>query len=198
MLILNLEEFMLIIGNTIVSENVADRCFCCDLGRCKGQCCVEGDCGAPLLESEIPVLGRVLPEVRPYMTKEGLEVVEREGVSALDNAGEPCTPLVNNRECAYVAWGEDGTAFCAIEQAYRDGRIDFKKPVSCHLYPIRVDDFGEFTAVNYHEWDVCRCAVAKGRETGIPLYQYLKEPLVRRFGQEWYDELVDACEYFLK
>lgn len=185
---------MLIVGDCIVSEAVAQRRFCCDLAQCKGICCVEGDCGAPLDEDEIPILERILPHVQPYMTPEGLDVVHREGVSALDNAGEPCTPLVNNRECAYVAWGEDGTAFCAIEQAFRDGKIDWMKPISCHLYPIRCDNYGEFTSVNYHEWDVCRCAVVKGQTCGQPLYRYLKEPLIRKFGQAWYDELVEQID----
>ena len=189
---------MLIVKDCIISEDIAEKCFCCDLQQCKGQCCVDGDCGAPLEESEIPILERILPEVKPYMTAEGLKVVEEEGVSAPDNAAEPCTPLVNNRECAYVAWGEDCTAFCAIEQAYRDGKIDFMKPISCHLYPIRVDVYGDFTALNYHQWDICRCAVAKGKECGVPLYKYLKEPLLRRFGQEWYDELLETIEFRYK
>ena len=182
---------MLIVQNAIVSEDVVDRCFCCDLAQSKGCCCVEGDFGAPLLEEEIPILEQILSQVRPYMTEEGRRVVDNEGVSSLDNAADPCTPLVDNRECAYVAWGSDGTAYCAIEQAYRNGCIAFPKPVSCHLYPIRVDDFGEFTAVNYHEWDVCSCARIKGKETGIPLYRYLEQPLIRRFGQSWYDELLE-------
>lgn len=188
---------MLIVQDCIISEDIADQCFCCDLAQCKGQCCVEGDCGAPLLEEEIPILERILPTVEPYMTEAGIEVVHRDGVSALDNAAEPCTPLVNNCECAYVAWGEDGTAFCAIEQAYRNGKIDWQKPISCHLYPLRIDEYGEFKSVNYHRWDVCRCAVVKGREYGVPLYKYLREPLIRRFGQEWYDELVEQCTHFL-
>ena len=152
---------------------------------------MEGDSGAPLLEEEIPVLEQILPQVRPYMTDKGLRVIDSEGVSAMDNAAEPCTPLVDNKECAYVTWGDDGTAYCAIEKAYRDGHIDYPKPVSCHLYPIRVDDFGEFIAVNYHQWDVCSCARSKGKSVGIPLYRYLQQPLVRRFGQEWYDELLE-------
>jgi hypothetical protein len=182
---------MLIVKDCIISEDIAERRFRCDLAQCKGQCCVDGDCGAPLEEAEIAILEQILPEVEPYMTQEGLKVVHEEGVSTLDNAAEPCTPLVNNRECAYVAWGTDGTAYCAIEQAYRDGKIQFMKPISCHLYPIRVDEFGEFKALNYHQWDICRCAMAKGE----PLYQYLKEPLIRRFGQDWYDELLEAIEY---
>ena len=183
---------MLIVKESIVSDDIAERRFCCDLVQCKGRCCIEGDYGAPLLEEEIPVLQRILPAVKPYMTEAGRAVVAEQGVSTLDNAAEPCTPLVNNRECAYVAWTPDGTALCAIEQAFRDGKTDFMKPVSCHLYPIRVDEYGEFTAVNYHQWDVCRCAVAKGEECGVPLYQYLREPLIRRFGQDWYDELLEA------
>lgn len=188
---------MLIVQDCIVSEDIVDKLFSCDLAQCKGECCVEGDCGAPLLEEEIPILERILPEVEPYMTPEGLDVVHREGVSALDNAAEPCTPLINNRECAYVAWGDDGTAYCAIEQAYRDGKIDWKKPVSCHLYPIRVDVFGQFTAVNYHQWDICRCAVECGRRCSIPLYKYLREPLIRRFGEAWYADLLAAVQEYL-
>ena len=187
---------MLIVQDCIVSEDIADQHFCCDLAQCKGQCCVEGDCGAPLLESEIPILEKILPSVEPYMTEAGREVVRTQGVSALDNAAEPCTPLVNDRECAYVAWGDDGTAYCAIEQAYRDGKTDWPKPVSCHLYPLRIDEYGEFKSINYHRWDVCRCAVAKGRECGIPLYQYLKEPLIRRFGEAWFVELEEQCALF--
>lgn len=185
---------MLIVEDCIISEDIAEKCFCCELAQCKGQCCVEGDCGAPLEEAETAILEQILPEVAPYMTPEGLKVVREEGVSTLDNAAEPCTPLVANRECAYVAWGKDGTAFCAIEQAYRDGKTDFIKPISCHLYPIRVDRFGEFQALNYHRWDVCHCAVAKGEECGVPLYRYLKEPLTRCFGKEWYAELLKAIE----
>ena len=126
---------MLIVKESIVSDDIAQRRFCCDLAQCKGRCCIEGDYGAPLLEEEIPVLQRILPAVEPYMTEAGRAVIAEQGVSTLDNAAEPCTPLVNNRECAYVAWTPDGTALCAIEQAFRDGKTDFMKPVSCHLYP---------------------------------------------------------------
>ena len=116
---------MLIVKESIVSDDIAECRFCCDLSQCKGECCIEGDYGAPLLEEEIPILQRILPQVQPYMTPEGLQSVTEQGVSTLDNAAEPCTPLVNNRECAYVAWAPDGTALCAIEQAYRDGKTDF-------------------------------------------------------------------------
>ena len=183
----------MIVDDCIVSDHLADLCFCCDWERCKGACCVEGDCGAPLEADEIAVLERIYPAVKLYMTAEGVAVVEREGVSALDVDKLPCTPLVDNRECAYVVV-ENGLTLCAIEKAWRDGKVDFQKPVSCHLYPVRVENFGEFKAVNYHEWDICRCALAKGRQTGEPLYRYLKTPLVRRFGEAWYDELAAQCE----
>lgn len=139
------------------------------------------------------------------MTPAGLEAVRQQGVSVLDNAAEPCTPLVNNRECAYVSWSDDGIALCAIEQACRDGKTDFLKPISCHLYPIRVDDYGEFTAVNYHRWEVCHPqGMNCGREYTAastdeamlpqPLYRYLREPLIRRFGADWYAELEAAAK----
>lgn len=179
---------MLIVKDCIVSEDIAEQRFCCDLACCHGQCCVEGDCGAPLEEAEAELLQRLLPAIEPYMTEKGREAVAREGVSVPDNADEPSTPLVDGRECAFVAWGADGTAYCAIEQAYRDGKTEFQKPVSCHLYPIRVDCYGDFTAVNYHRWEVCRCAAGQGE----PLYLMLKEPLIRKFGQAWYDELLEA------
>lgn len=182
---------MIVVDNTIITDDIVDQCFACDLGCCHGRCCVEGDSGAPLLESELPVLRSILPAVAPYMAAAGRDAVERQGVAVTDAAGELCTPLVDDGECAFVAWGDDGTAYCAIERAYRDGTISFPKPVSCHLYPLRVDDFGRFVSVNYHRWEVCRGAVAHGRQCGVPLYRYLRQPLIRRFGQQWYDQLLD-------
>lgn len=170
---------MIIVKNSIVSDDVADCRFCCDLACCKGACCVEGDSGAPLLEEEVPLLERVLPEALPLLTPEGREAVERQGVAVRDKDGDLGTPLINGGACAYITYTADGTALCALQHLY--------KPVSCHLYPIRVEDYGEFTAVNYHRWDICRCA----KDKGSPLYVELREPLVRRFGQEWYDELVE-------
>ncbi len=187
---------MLIVDDCIISDNLVDVCFCCDLQQCRGACCVEGDCGAPLEEDEVAVLERIYPYVKPYMSLEGVDVVDREGVWSLDVDKLPCTPLVNNAECAYSI-SENGVTLCAIEKAWRDGKVDFRKPISCHLYPVRIENFGEFKAVNYHEWDICHCAVVKGRVEGEPLYRYLKESLVRRFGQQWYDELVDQCESML-
>ncbi len=173
---------MIIVGNTIVSDDLADQCFQCDLACCKGACCVEGDSGAPLREEEVAELKRVLPDAWPLMTPEGREAVERQGVAVRDKDGDLGTPLIDGGACAFITPGPDGCTFCALQGLY--------KPVSCHLYPVRVEDYGEFTTVNYHQWDICRCAKGKG----MPLYQYLKEPLIRRFGQEWYDELLQEIK----
>lgn len=187
---------MLIVKDCIVSDHLADLAFACNLGQCKGRCCVEGDSGAPVREEEVAEMAKALPAVLPYMTEAGREAVERQGVAVRDKDGDLGTPLVNGGECAFVVWTDDGTALCAIEKAWREGKTDFMKPVSCHLYPVRVEEYGEFTAVNYHEWEVCRCAVAKDNPHRKPLYEYLKEPLVRRFGQEWYDELLQEVKRY--
>ena len=185
---------MIIVGNTIVSDDIADRRFQCDLNCCKGACCVDGDSGAPLHEEEVAVLEAILPEVEPYMTAEGIAAVHEQGVAVRDTDGDLGTPLVAGGACAYITYGDNGCALCAIEKAYRAKNFHFlsfnshfPKPVSCHLYPIRVEDYGEFTAVNYHQWDICRHACGHGE----PLYKYLKEPLIRRFGSAWYDELIE-------
>ena len=170
---------MIIVKNSIVSDDVADQRFGCDLACCKGACCIDGDSGAPLMDDEVAKLEAVLPEALPRMTEQGRQAVASQGVAVRDKDGDLGTPLIDGGACAFITYGEDGCALCALQGLY--------KPVSCHLYPIRVEDFGEFTAVNYHQWDICRCAKGKGE----PLYVYLKEPLVRRFGQGWYDELVE-------
>ena len=139
---------MIIIDDCIISENIAEKKFCCDLSVCKGCCCIEGDAGAPLEKKEIAILKKIYPDVKPYMTDEGIAEVEKNGVSALDPAEELCTPLVNGKECVYMCW-DNGIAMCAIEKAYLDNKIDFRKPVSCHLYPIRVDNYRDFKAARF-------------------------------------------------
>jgi hypothetical protein len=170
---------MIIVQNSIVSDDIADQRFCCDLACCKGACCVDGDSGAPLMEDEVAKLEAVLPDVLPRMTEAGREAVAAQGVAVRDKDGDLGTPLIDGGACAFVTYSDDGCALCALQELY--------KPMSCNLYPIRVEDYGEFTAVNYHQWEICRCAKGKG----LSLYLYLKEPLVRRFGQEWYDELIE-------
>lgn len=173
---------MILVGNSIVSDDVADKRFGCDLTKCKGACCVDGDSGAPLMENEVAELEKVLPDVVPLLTPEGRMAIERQGVAVRDKDGDLGTPLIDGGACAYITYSADGCALCALQGLY--------KPVSCHLYPIRVEDYGEFTAVNYHEWDICRCAKGHGK----PLYVGLKEPLIRRFGNEWYEELVEQIK----
>ena len=184
---------MIIVDNVLVSDDIKEIRFSCDLKACHGDCCVEGDAGAPLEEEEISIIEDYLEEIKPYMTREGIEVVENNGVFDYDVDGEYVTPLVNNRECAFVYF-EKGIALCAIEKAWIEKKIKFRKPVSCHLYPIRLDKVGDRIAVNYHRWHICVPALQKGRQEGVPLYKYLREPLIRKFGKEWYGKLLEAME----
>lgn len=176
------------LGKTIVSEAILENQFVCNLSACHGACCVDGDAGAPLLESELEILERIYPDVKPFLRPEGIAAIEAQGTFVVGTDGTLETPLIDERDCAYVIF--DGkTALCGIEQAYNQGVIDWKKPVSCHLYPVRVKDFSEFAAVNYDEWDICDPACVLGAELKVPVYKFVKEALVRRFGQAWYDEL---------
>ena len=181
---------MIQIENTIVSDEIADSFFCCDINTCKGECCVAGDAGAPLEEEEISILEDIVHKVKPYMSEEGIKVVERYGVFDYDVSGSFCTPLINDNECAFAIFDEKMIAHCAIEQAYNDKKIKFQKPVSCHLYPVRINKYDTFEAVNYHKWYICKCAVVNGEKKKVPLYEFLKEPLIRNYGRKWYNELL--------
>ena len=181
---------MFVIGNnTLVSLDVIEKEFCCDLDTCRGCCCIEGDAGAPVTDEELKQIEQLLPELLPQMTKEARDVVEKQGLSYLDPSGEQVLSIVNGKDCVFARTDHNGWCYCLIEKAYNAGKIDFKKPISCHLYPIRLTKVGEYTGVEYHRWDICHCARQLGKKKHIPLYQFLKEPLIRRFGQEWYDEL---------
>lgn len=180
---------MIIIDNTIVSDEFLAARFICDLPRCKGECCVAGDAGAPMEEMEISLLEDNLDEIKPFMRPEGLQVVEQDGVFDYDEMGQFVTPLVNGRECAFVDFHESGTAICSIEKAYNAGKSTFRKPVSCHLYPVRLVEKDGFIHVNYHQWSICVPAKRKGEKAGLPLYKFLKDALVRKFGEEWYQRL---------
>lgn len=187
---------MIEIDDKIVSSDLLRECFACDLGRCKGICCVEGDAGAPLELDEVDLLEEEYENYAPYMTEEGRQEVERQGFMVVDSDGDYTTPLVNNAECAY-AFSENGVTFCAIERAYREGKCSFLKPISCHLYPIRVKQFSNGSyGLNYHRWSVCRDAVECGKKIGLPVYKALKEPIIRRFGEEFYKALECAEELF--
>lgn len=189
---------MLQIQDTLVSLDVVERFFCCDLGKCLGECCIEGDAGAPVTDAEVIEIERVLPEVWDYLLPAAKKAIEEEGVAYRDIEGDLVTQIVEGRNCVFSCYGADGMCLCAFEKAFREGKIDFYKPVSCHLYPLRIKEYPTFTAVNYHRWKICKCAEVLGRANGIRVYQFLREPLIRRFGQEWYDELAITCEEYLK
>ena len=192
------ETLMLQIKNTLVSLDLAEQFFCCDLDACKGECCIEGDAGAPLTEAEKAEIERILPEIIDDMIPAGRREVEANGVAYIDEEGDLVTTIVEGKNCAFTCYGKDGMCMCAIEKACREGRIDFLTPSSCHLYPLRLTEYPDFTAVNYHRWKICKPAETLGRKLGLRLYQFLKEPLIKRFGQEWYDELCLACEAYLE
>ena len=189
---------MFLIQNTLVSLDVLEKEFCCDLDKCRGCCCIEGDAGAPLTDDEEQKIREILPILLPDMTKEARAVVEAQGLSYLDPSGEKVTSIVNDKDCVFARTDHNGWCYCLIEKAYNAGKIDFKKPISCHLYPIRIDKFPTFEAVNYHQWDVCQCAKALGKANGVKIYQFLKEPLTRKYGEEWYNELCLVAEEWNK
>jgi hypothetical protein len=179
---------MIPVGETLVSDDIASIKFCCDLPRCLGACCVAGDAGAPLEDDEIALIQDALEEIIPFMTPKGVETVNQQGVFDYDAAGKYVTPLIEGRECAFVYFiGK--VAHCAIEKAYDNKKIDFRKPVSCHLYPIRITNYNGFEAVNYHKWSICNKALVNGSKLDLPLYKFLKDSLIRKYGKDWYDEL---------
>jgi hypothetical protein len=178
------------VKNKVVSTLLFENKFVCDLNACKGACCVEGDSGAPLKQEEIDVLEEDLEKIKPYMRQEGIEAIEKTGVFYMDRwDNEPVTTLVNEKECAFVNFDENGIAKCAIEHAHKEGKTKFKKPISCHLYPIRVQKYAEFEALNYSEWDICKPACSCGSKLDVKVYKFLKEPIIRAFGTEFFEEL---------
>ena len=175
---------MLSIDHVIISDEVLNQCFACDFSACKGRCCVEGDAGAPLEEEEISILEDSLDDIKPYMLPKSVQIVEQNGVFDYDADGILATPLINNRECVFVYF-EENTAKCAIEKAFLEGKTDFQKPISCHLYPIRVKKFDYYERLDYHCWEVCEAARKRGKSLKITVFDYLSEPLSRRYGTEW-------------
>lgn len=194
----NLATFagMIMIDDKLVSDELFEKKFVCDLGACKGACCVEGESGAPLEEEELDILEEIIDDVKPYMRKEGLASIEKHGLYEIDTDGEYVTPLVEGKECAYVSFDKNGTAKCAIEQAYRDGKINFPKPISCHLYPIRITELKDFTALNFHHWPICAPAHSCGAKLDVKVYRFLKEPIERKFGKLFFEKLEAAGEHF--
>ena len=189
---------MVQIDDVVVSLDVFREKFICNLDACKGQCCIEGDAGAPLEEEEVAKLEKVLPVIWDQLSPQAREIIDRQGVCYTDQDGDLVTSIVNGKDCVFTCYDEKGCCYCAIEKAYRDGKVDFYKPVSCHLYPIRVGNYGPYKAVNYHRWDVCKAAVILGQKENVPVYKFLKEPLIRKFGQAWYNEMESVAEELRK
>lgn len=185
---------MIKVGNVLVSDDIKSVEFVCHLEKCKGACCVEGDLGAPLEEDELETMKEIQKKVKPYLTPEGREAISKQGPYILDEDGDYSTPTIGGRECAYAHYDKEGVLKCGIEQAYLDGKIGFRKPISCHLYPIRITKKKDFEAVNYHKWSICSAACSYGKSLQVPLYKFLKDPLIRKYGEDWYKELVNAIE----
>ncbi len=180
---------MICLDNTVLSDEIRSVFFCCDLSKCKGACCIEGDAGAPLEEEEISQLEDHIDSIKPYMIPEGIREVEELGVFDYDAEGNFVTPLINGRECAFVFFS-CGIARCSIEQAYKEKKIPFQKPLSCHLYPIRIRKTTVNELLNYHKWPICQKALIKGYEERIPLYRFLEDALIRKYGRKWYNQLL--------
>ena len=183
------------VGEVILTSEILTEYFCCDLEACKGICCVEGDSGAPLTLDEVGEMENVLDEVWPDLSAQAQSVIDRQGVAYTDAEGDLVTSIVQGRDCVFTCYGTDGCCYCASDKAFREGRTAWDKPISCALYPIREKHFRDGSVgLQYHRWDICRPAVENGRRLNLKLYQFLKVPLVRRFGQAWYDELCEAAQ----
>ena len=186
------------VGDVLLSPDILTEHFCCDLDACGGACCIEGDAGAPLKDDEVAELERVLPAVWNDLDPRAQKVLRKQGVAYRDRDGDLVTSIVGEKDCCFTCYDEAGTCLCATDRAHREGRTDWAKPISCYLYPIREKQMPNGTvALNYDRWELCRPAVRKGRELQLPLYVFLRDPLIRRFGQEWYDQLlalVDALK----
>ncbi len=194
---LSLEKIipMILVGNVVLSDDIKENFFVCDLEACKGACCVEGDSGAPLDDDETKILEEIYPLVKDYITEEGRQVIEAQGTWVIDSDGDKVTPTLGaNRECAYALYDARGILKCGIEQAYLDGKTSWKKPISCHLYPIRLTKYDQYDALNYNRWHICDPACQLGKSLQVPLYAFLKDALVRKYGEAWYEELIEDIE----
>jgi hypothetical protein len=180
---------MIEIGKTIISMDVLESKFCCDLDQCKGACCVDGDSGAPLTPEEAETIERLYPVFEEYLSKENLAEIASQGFSKIDHDGDLVTPIIGKNECVYTFVNEKGITLCAIEKAYFEKNTEFRKPVSCHLFPIRITEYKRFDGVNYEKLKICKSGRTCGKSNDLPLWKYLREPLIRKYGEEWYSEL---------
>lgn len=189
---------MFVIGNTLVSLDLIERFFVCDLTVCKGQCCIDGDAGAPLLDREKVQIDKNLDKILPLLSPGGRKAIEQDGTAYYDSDGDLVTTLVEGCNCAFTVFSEDGTCLCGLEKGFREGKLPSLKPSSCFLYPVRLQKVGSMTAVNLHRWKICNCAEKNGKKLGVRAYKFLKEPLIRQFGPEWYEELDRIATEWLK
>ena len=189
---------MFVIKNTLVSLDLIERFFVCDLTVCKGQCCIDGDAGAPLLDREKVQIDKNLDKILPLLSPGGRKAIEQDGTAYYDSDGDLVTTLVEGCNCAFTVFSEDGTCLCGLEKGFREGKLPSLKPSSCFLYPVRLQKVGSMTAVNLHRWKICNCAEKNGKKLGVRAYKFLKEPLIRQFGQEWYEELDRIATEWLK
>ena len=180
---------MIEIDKTITSLDVVTECFSCDLATCKGACCIEGDGGAPLDDHEIDLIAENIDIRLPYLNEKSKQTIKNKGIYEIDSDGDKVTVLNPGLECAFSI-KEDGILFCGIEKAFNEGKTSFRKPISCYLYPIRITKYTNFEAVNYHKWSICKCAREKGKKDNIKVYEFLKTPLIEKYGEEWYNVLV--------
>jgi hypothetical protein len=188
---------MISIDKTILSDELFEEKFVCDLNACKGECCIIGESGAPLDLDELPLIEGVLDKVKPYLNKKGLKAIEKHGPYVLDSDGDYTTTLVGKeKECAFVVFDENKIAKCAIEMAHKDGVIDWQKPISCHLYPIRITPRKNYDALNYHRWNICKDACACGLKLNVPVYKFLQTPLTRKYGKAWFKKVEKAYQEY--
>ena len=180
---------MIVVDNTIISDDIAENYFVCDLSKCKGACCVEGDLGAPLENDELEKIDEVFDKVEPYLSEKGKEAIAQQGRYIFDEDREFSTPTIDGKECAYALYDESGTLKCAFEQAFNDKKTKFKKPISCHLYPIRISKYDDYDAINYDRWEICNPACSLGQQLRVPLFKFVKDALIRKYGKEWYGKL---------
>lgn len=188
---------MILIKDTLVSLDLIERFFVCDLDTCLGECCIDGDAGAPLTESEKIKIDSYMDQLLPLLNPAAQRIIKEEGSSYIDPDGDLVTQIVEGKDCVFTTYAEGGKCLCALEKAYREGKLPQLKPSSCHLYPVRLKVYGDKTAINVHKWKICKCAEILGRKKGIRAYEFLKEPLIRRFGEEWYDELEKTAKEWL-
>lgn len=186
------------IQDTLVSLDLVERFFCCDLDTCLGACCIDGDAGAPITQAEKEQIEAILPHIWDDLLPRAQEEIKDNGVAYLDPEGELVTSIIDGKNCVFTCYEPGGLCSCAIERAYRAGKINFRKPISCYLYPVRVKQYDGYAAVNYHRWKICKCAEVLGRKQGIRVYEFLKTPLIERFGQQWYDQLALTCHQYIK